>query len=74
MSALVRKRAVLMSNAAIYARVSSARQKEQQTIGSQTAALQSHAEGLGLDVPAVGVRRRRSVRGEPGPAGAGTAP
>src|SRR6188472_2560377 len=32
-----------MSNAAIYARVSSARQKEQQTIGSQT------AEQLGLD-------------------------
>ena len=40
-----------MSNAAIYARVSSARQKEQQTIGSQTAALHSHAEQLGLDVP-----------------------
>src|SRR6476659_8448232 len=39
-----------MSNAAIYARVSSARQKEQQTIGSQTAALRSHAEQLGLDV------------------------
>jgi hypothetical protein len=33
-------------------RVSSARQKEQQTISSQTAALQSHAEDLGLDVPA----------------------
>jgi len=43
---------VLMSNAAIYARVSSARQKEQQTIRSQTAALQSHAKDLGLDVPA----------------------
>jgi site-specific DNA recombinase len=43
---------VLMSNAAIYARVSSARQKEQQTISSQTAALQSHAEELGLHVPA----------------------
>jgi site-specific DNA recombinase len=41
-----------MSNAAIYARVSSARQKEQQTISSQTAALRSHAEDLGLDVPA----------------------
>ena len=40
-----------MSNAAIYARVSSARQKEQQTIGSQTAALRAHAEQLGLDVP-----------------------
>jgi len=41
-----------MSNAAIYARVSSARQKEQQTIGSQTAALRAHAEQLGLEVPA----------------------
>jgi site-specific DNA recombinase len=40
-----------MSNAAIYARVSSARQKEQETIRSQTAALQRHAEQLGLDVP-----------------------
>jgi site-specific DNA recombinase len=40
-----------MSNAAIYARVSSARQKEQETIGSQTAALRAHAEQLGLDVP-----------------------
>jgi site-specific DNA recombinase len=49
--ALVRKRAVLMSNAAMYARVSSARQKEQETIGSQTAALRTHAEQLGLDVP-----------------------
>lgn len=40
-----------MSNAAIYARVSSARQKEQETIGSQMAALHAHAEHLGLDVP-----------------------
>ena len=40
-----------MSSAAIYARVSSARQKEQQTIGSQTAALRAHAGQLGLDVP-----------------------
>ena len=40
-----------MSNAAIYARVSSARQKEQETIRSQTAALRAHAEQLGLDVP-----------------------
>ena len=39
-----------MSNAAIYARVSSARQKEQETIRSQTAALRAHAEQLGLDV------------------------
>ena len=42
---------MLMSNAAIYARVSSARQKEQETIRSQTAALRTHAEQLGLDVP-----------------------
>ena len=40
-----------MSNAAIYARVSSTRQKEQDTIRSQTAALRAHAEQLGLDVP-----------------------
>src|SRR4051794_19376425 len=40
-----------MSNAAIYARVSSARQKEQETIRSQTAALRAHAAGLGLHVP-----------------------
>src|SRR3954453_14621954 len=39
-----------MSNAAIYARVSSARQKEQATIGSQTAALHERAEQLGLEV------------------------
>ena len=37
-------------SAAIYARVSSARQKEQETIGSQTAALRVHAEQLGLEV------------------------
>ncbi len=40
-----------MPTAAIYARVSSARQKEQDTIGSQTAALRTHAGQLGLDVP-----------------------
>ena len=32
-----------MTSAAIYARVSSARQKKDQTIGSQTAALRAHA-------------------------------
>jgi DNA invertase Pin-like site-specific DNA recombinase len=42
----------MVSTAAIYARVSSARQKEQDTIGSQLAALRAHAEQLGLDVPA----------------------
>ena len=48
----VRERVPTMSsNAAIYARVSSARQKEPETIRSQTAALRSHAGQLGLDVP-----------------------
>jgi site-specific DNA recombinase len=42
----------MVSNAAIYARVSSARQKEQETISSQLAALRAHAEQLGLEVPA----------------------
>jgi site-specific DNA recombinase len=41
-----------MTSAAIYARVSSARQKKDQTIGSQTAALREHAANNGLDVPA----------------------
>jgi site-specific DNA recombinase len=40
-----------MTSAAIYARVSSARQKKDETIGSQTAALRAHAEQQGLDVP-----------------------
>ena len=40
-----------MTSAAIYARVSSARQKKDETIASQTAALRAHAEQLGLDVP-----------------------
>ncbi len=40
-----------MTSAAIYARVSSARQKKDQTIGSQTAALREHAAGNGLEVP-----------------------
>ena len=43
---------MLMSNAArCMPGVSSARQKEQETIGPQTAALRTHAEQLGLDVP-----------------------
>ena len=41
-----------MTTAAIYARVSSARQKEEQTIGSQTAALREAALRWGLEVPA----------------------
>ena len=41
-----------MTSAAIYARVSSARQKKDQTIGSQTAALRAHAADHRLEVPA----------------------
>ncbi|WP_433192213.1 recombinase family protein [Nocardia sp. CA-107356] len=40
-----------MSSTVIYARVSSARQKKNETIGSQIAALRAHAEHLGLAVP-----------------------
>ena len=40
-----------MTSAAIYARVSSARQKKDQTIGSQTAALRAHAVQNRLEVP-----------------------
>jgi hypothetical protein len=40
-----------VSSAAIYARVSSARQKKDETIGSQTAALRTHAQAAGLQVP-----------------------
>ena len=40
-----------MTSAAIYARVSSARQKKDQTIGSQTAALRAHAAQNRLEVP-----------------------
>src|SRR5215207_7151406 len=47
-----RKRAPAMTSAAIYARVSSARQKKDETIGSQTAALRAHAGQLGVELPA----------------------
>ena len=40
-----------MTSAAIYARVSSARQREEETIGSQTAALREARRALGLEVP-----------------------
>jgi site-specific DNA recombinase len=40
-----------VTSAAIYARVSSARQKKDQTIGSQTAALRAHAGRLGVELP-----------------------
>src|SRR6266513_4534554 len=39
------------SSAAIYARVSSARQKKDETIGSQTVALRAHAQAARLQVP-----------------------
>jgi site-specific DNA recombinase len=39
-----------MTSAAIYARVSSARQKKDETIGSQTTTLRAHAAGSRLDV------------------------
>ncbi|WP_406421039.1 recombinase family protein [Streptomyces sp. NBC_00842] len=40
-----------MTSVAIYARVSSARQKKDQTIGSQTAALRAHAAEQRLELP-----------------------
>jgi site-specific DNA recombinase len=40
-----------VTSAAIYARVPGARQKKDQTIGSQTAALRVHAGQLGVDLP-----------------------
>ena len=53
-----------------YARVSSAHHKEQETIRSQSTALRTHAEQLGLDVPEAAVlRRRQPFRGESGSAG-----
>src|SRR5438093_11522658 len=41
----------MTSSAVVYARVSSARQKKDETIGSQTAALRAHAQASGLQVP-----------------------
>ena len=49
-----------MTAAAIYARVSSARQAKDETIGSQLAALREHAATSRLEVP------RRHVRGRDG--------
>jgi len=40
-----------MTSAAIYARVSSARQAKDETIGSQIQALHEHARAAGLEVP-----------------------
>ena len=42
---------MMMNPAAIYARVSSVSQKEEETIASQTAALKEYAKSLGLTVP-----------------------
>ena len=49
--AMSRKQDRPMTTAAIYARVSSARQAKDETIGSQLAAVTSHAGQQGLDVP-----------------------
>ena len=54
-----------MTSAAIYARVSSARQKKDQTIGSQTAALREHAAQARLDVPAQWVFEDEGHSGAP---------
>src|ERR1700745_364073 len=48
---LARKDGRPVTSAAIYARVSSARQKKDETIGSQTAALREHAAQARLEVP-----------------------
>ena len=63
-----------MTSAAIYARVSSARQKKDETIGSQTQALREHAEQARLDVPEEWVFEDEGHSGRdagpPGPGGA----
>src|SRR5688500_18996329 len=41
-----------MTSAGLYARVSTARQRRDETIASQTAALRAHAEQLGVELPA----------------------
>ena len=48
-----------MKTAAIYARVSSDKQKEENTIASQTSALIAFAREQNCDVPGMGDRRRR---------------
>jgi site-specific DNA recombinase len=52
-----------MKTAAIYARVSSDRQKEEQTIASQIAAVREHASAMGLVVPAEWVFEDEGVSG-----------
>src|SRR6266404_7420062 len=53
----------MMIKAAIYARVSSARQKEEQTITSQTAALREYATAAGFEVPAEWIFEDAGVSG-----------
>ena len=60
-----------MTSAAIYARVSSARQAKDETIGSQLAAVTSHAEQQGLDVPPGWVFTNDGHSGASLPCGAG---
>src|SRR6476619_4284493 len=55
-----------MTSAALYARVSSARQKKDETIASQTAALRGHAQRLGLQVPDEWVFEDERHSGAPG--------
>src|SRR5437773_12018904 len=69
-----RKESALMATAAIYARVSSARQAKDETIASQTLALREHARVQGLDVPEEwGIRRCRAFGDDARAPGPGTA-
>jgi DNA invertase Pin-like site-specific DNA recombinase len=60
-----------MSAAAIYARVSSDRQPEEQTIASQTAALKAFAASLELEVSPDWIFEDEGYSGEPGSPGLG---
>jgi DNA invertase Pin-like site-specific DNA recombinase len=60
-----------MIYAAMYARVSSTRQKRQETIESQVAALREHAAGQGWEIPAEWVFIDEGC--DAGAAGSGTA-
>ena len=62
-SGQARKEGRPVTSAAIYARVSSARQKKDQTIGSQTAALRDRAGQLGAELPEEWVLEQRGARG-----------
>jgi site-specific DNA recombinase len=54
-----------VTSAVIYARVSSARQKKDETIASQTTALRAHAQQLGLEVPEEWVSKTRAIPARP---------